>query len=614
MPTRALRVGCRDGASQTEQLEGPRHVGAVDFAWAGSTDGDQTVLGVGPLAGTNVPGASGLVLAGRSPLWDGFHVTSLSGAGTTLAGIGIDLVALEGKAPEPSMLLIQGRRGATRVVVSPLDPEHLWQGTHDGDGVHALLGHLLQRHQDDAPRVQVMACGPAAARTSFGCLCVAGVERGACHPVHGWVSRGGYGSRLFQAHHLCAMVITGDDVAAGTRRGTEGSGLDRFSPDMTARELEAAVNIDFNPRLKSWGALGARLSAVRQRLLWFNSSSIYLDHEQRDALYHRGLRDHYLARLIDEIGGRGTRHTCGEPCALACKRVVSGQLKEEDSHVALGPQLGVLDPGAADEIVSHCRMLGFDCLSAGAAIAWLMERLHLGLLEPGFLGARAQPRWSPVDFDPVEDSLHNARLGRDLAEAILFAPWAAPLRGGLRAGSLAAGGASSPLAVYIANGERGEAPCAPYWAPGFYTPMPISGEHHPYYGIDFVPPRVLGRKSAQRMTAELMLQNSGVCRLHRGWAESLLSELVGRPAGGGADWAAHHRQLARQIFRGRRARFWETARVVDIIATFLRDYQFDAAPDAELDRWVRRFREDRASAARAYWSEINAGLEEVLGS
>ena len=78
--------------------------------------------------------------------------------------------------------------------------------------------------------------------------------------------------------------------------------------------------------------------------------------------------------------------------------------------------------------------------------------------------------------------------------------------------------------------------------------------------------------------------------------------------------AAHHRDLARRIFRRRKARFWETERVIEIIATYLQDYQHDAAPDGELDRWVRRFREDRASAARAYWSEINAGLEELLGS
>jgi len=80
------------------------------------------------------------------------------------------------------------------------------------------------------------------------------------------------------------------------------------------------------------------------------------------------------------------------------------------------------------------------------------------------------------------------------------------------------------------------------------------------------------------------------------------------------DWAAHHHALARKIHRKRKARFWETERVIDIIASFLQNYQFSAAPDEFLDRWVSRFREDKASAARAYWSEINAGMEEIFGS
>ena len=54
--------------------------------------------------------------------------------------------------------------------------------------------------------------------------------------------------------------------------------------------------------------------------------------------------------------------------------------------------------------------------------------------------------------------------------------------------------------------------------------------------------------------------------------------------------------------------------VIDIIASFMQNYQFNAAPDEFLDRWVSRFREDKASAARAYWSEINAGMEEIFGS
>jgi glyceraldehyde-3-phosphate dehydrogenase (ferredoxin) len=116
------------------------------------------------------------------------------------------------------------------------------------------------------------------------------------------------------------------------------------------------------------------------------------------------------------------------------------------------------------------------------------------------------------------------------------------------------------------------------------------------------------------MAAELMLQNLGLCRLHRGWGEETLPYLVNQVQGTSVDWATYHRDLAHRIFRRRKARTWETERSIDLVACFLQVYQYDGAPDAELDRWVRRFHEDRASAARAFWSEINSGMEEILGS
>jgi glyceraldehyde-3-phosphate dehydrogenase (ferredoxin) len=614
---RALLISCTDGSHDLADLEAPHYVGPIEYAWTHRSQDDPTVLGIGPLAGTCVPGASGLVAAGRSLLWDGFHATSLAGGGRALAGLGCSLLVLRGRASGPSALVIRRLKGRYTVELVPLDPEPLWKGTHDGEGVHALLQHLLHKHAEELANMQVLATGPAAARTRFGSLCSGVSDSGAVQAPQGWFRRGGVGSRLLQVHQICAVVL-GSDLTRDDLQTTglvEGQFLDRFAPEMSLEELEQKVRYEFNPRLKAWGALGAALSAVRQRVLWFNGTSVYLTAEQRGDLYHTVLRDHYLEGFTGNEAKQEEAHqTCGEACPLPCRSVLGGRLKEVEPYVSLGPQIGVLDPAAADQVVAHCETLGFDALTLGGIIAWQMERLDRGLVEPGFLGLRARPRWPAEGFAPVEDSKHNAQLARDLTEGLLFAEWGKDLRDGLRAGARAAGPPSAPLAVYNANGDHGELAPRPYWAPGFYTPMPIPGESHQYYGIDFVPPRVLGRKSGQRMVAELMLQNFGVCRLHRGWAEEQFGDLVNAHQRTTTDWVSHHRDLARRIFRRRKARFWETDRVIEIISSYLQDYQHDAAPDAELDRWVRRFREDRASAARAYWSEINAGLEELLGS
>ena len=47
-----------------------------------------------------------------------------------------------------------------------------------------------------------------------------------------------------------------------------------------------------------------------------------------------------------------------------------------------------------------------------------------------------------------------------------------------------------------------------------------------YYGKVFLPPRELGRKNADRFQKELILDNLGMCRFHRGWAEEMIPEIM----------------------------------------------------------------------------------------
>jgi aldehyde:ferredoxin oxidoreductase len=644
---KALHITCPDGGHDLVTIESPSYLGPVEYAWGARNDNDPTVLGIGPLAGASVPGASGLVVAGRSLLWDGFHASCLPGAGLTLAAMdGVSLIGLRGRAPRPSVLAIDATGERIAVRLHPLDPTPLWQGSrrpadgsrrpatdsrgadslsalagagpkaHDDGGVVALVHHIA--HSYDAPldHLQVLGVGPAAAQTRFGGICSVRWEDGQMLPVKGWLRRGGLGSRLFQVHHLCGVLMVASESSAARRSEQQDGGLlFGFRPGMTTDELGERVRFRFNPRVLAWGDLGATLWALRQRLLWFNGTSIHLPSKVRDDLYHSALRDHFLRQMLDPLSAPETHLTCGEDCPLACKTVVEGRQRDAETCVAFGPQLGVLDPAAVDSLSRHCETLGLDSLTTGAALAWLMERMDRNMLEPASVGLGShRPRWSAAGFDPGADSEINSRLARYLVDGLLSAEWGEPLRSGIRHGVRAAGEEEAALASYIANGDSGEMAILPHWAPGFYTPMPISGEYLQYYGVEFVPPRVLGRKSAQRMVAELMLQNFGFCRLHRGWAEELAADLINRQLRTNTDWHTRHRDLAKRVFRRRKARFWETSRVTDIIATYLQDYQHDAAPDAELDRWVRRFAEDRASAARAYWSEVNAGMEEILGS
>jgi glyceraldehyde-3-phosphate dehydrogenase (ferredoxin) len=597
-------------------VESPHFLGPVEFAWGSRDENDPTILGAGPLAGLPVPGANALIIAGRSLLWDGFYSTRMEGGGALLGALGCPLISLRGRAARPSVLVITRQQGEVQVRVDPLEPEPLWQGTHDGEGLFALLFAIAARYEREMDHLRILAVGPAAERTRFGAIGSVGVEGGVRSPHVCWFRRGGFGSRLYQVHRLCGVVF-GDATGRGetaAQRESDGGSFDRFRRDMSLEELGEVVNFEWNPKQLAAGELGATLQALRDRVLWFNASSIYLSVEERGDLYRRAIRDHYLTHVLESSPGSDQHVGCGGRGSLQRCTLSEARSREFEPSAALGPQLGIAHPPAMDRLIRHCESLGLDTNAASGILGWLMERLSGGLEDPLELGLRSRPRWSARDFDPVSDSVHNAEIAQTLASGLLFAPWGAPLRQGLRVASRATPAASSSMAVYIANGESGEIVPNPSWASGFYAPMPISGEFFSYYGLDFLPPRVLGRKSAQRMIAELMLQNFGVCRFHRGWAEALFPELVNQRHGMTIDWVAHHRGLARRIYRRRKVRFWETERVVDIIASYLKIYQYETAPDAELDRWVRRFRENKASAARAFWSEINAGLEEIFGA
>jgi glyceraldehyde-3-phosphate dehydrogenase (ferredoxin) len=602
----ALHVDLADGHHDIVELESPHFMGPLAYGWDIRSHDDPTVLGTGPLVGRGVPGADALVMAASSPLWDGFLPSLMEGAGPALRALGFGLLALRGRAPQPSVLSLRRRAGQLEVTLHPLDPASLWK-----EGGLPLLLERAAALAGEAPYLRLLGVGPAAAATRAGSIGSVLLRNGRPAPGRRFFARGGFGSRLFNLHGLCAVAIGGDEPAAA-----DPVAGDRFHPGMSQAELEAAVYFQFSPHLRSWGSLGQRFLVLRGRTLWFNSSSVLLSEEEREELFSSALLPHLLLPARRELEARKGEEPCqcGEDCPIGGGVASPARQRSFEAYAALGPQLGVVRLDAVDKLCDRCELLGLDPVAAGGTLGWLMERLHRGLVEPGALWVSDRPRWTAKGFDGEGDSLHNARLAGQLLDGWMAAPWGEPLREGLRAGARAAGGPSAALAVYNANGEEGELVPVPYWAPGIYTPMPVAGGWHPYHGLEFVPPRVLGRKSAQRLGAELGLQNFGVCCVHRGWAEDLVPDLTNQVYGTSSDWPAVHRQLAHRLFHRRKARFWETERMIDVIACFLQSYQFDHAPDAELDRWVRRFREDRASAARAFWSEVNAGLEEILGT
>lgn len=131
--------------------------------------------------------------------------------------------------------------------------------------------------------------------------------------------------------------------------------------------------------------------------------------------------------------------------------------------------------------------------------------------------------------------------------------------------------------------------------------------------MTFFPPRELGRKCAERMRKELVLDNLGVCRFHRGWAVELLPEVIGSLYNCSEKFLRSIDVLASRLHSRNSPIFWESTRNIDYLHTFLlRKQDIDHDPHPELSHWLARFAEDKTEAARDFWYELLKGIDENL--
>jgi glyceraldehyde-3-phosphate dehydrogenase (ferredoxin) len=167
--------------------------------------------------------------------------------------------------------------------------------------------------------------------------------------------------------------------------------------------------------------------------------------------------------------------------------------------------------------------------------------------------------------------------------------------------------------VYTAFARKGWMVPNQYWTPGVLSPMAIMGKYYMHYGSEFFPPRELGRKNAERMKKELILDNLGMCRFHRGWAEEMLSEIVESLYGMKTKFLNQISITASRINSRNSSIFWEGARNIDFVHTFLkRKRDVESVKDVDLDTWIDHFEKDRGEAALSFWYEMHKGIQESL--
>ncbi len=576
-------------------------------------------IGTGLLAGSIFPGSNRLIFTGFSPCWGGFFISSMGGAGLVFDNLGINMLSIVGKAATPSVLHLNRKHGEEiQVEVQPLDIQKVWQ--EGRRGVYSLMDYTLNRYGESySTDPRILATGPASQATDFGAICSVPIRKGELTFVDTWAGRGGFGTKLFREHGIAAIIYGGTfiDEDFRDRNVADQWFVDKYQMKLSAKDMEVTTKYRFDPKFETGGTFGVNYASLGGSMFSFNYKSIYMDESERLEIHDKFVINHYLKQFNQETIIPKKQKNCGEPCVAVCKKMHGKFKKDYEPYQTMGPLSGIFDQRAAEKLNHHADIYGFDAISVGGVLSWLMECLSEKNLTPRELGVKNIPVFSVKDFDVVSSSMHNADIGVALLDSIIekrgILDFSEGARKFARRLSRQKGKKILDSFVYTAYARKGWMVPNQYWTPGVLSPMVIMGKYYMYYGQDFITPRELGKRGAERLRGELIMDNLGICRFHRNWAEEMMPEIIDSLYGLKQQFIENSHITASRINSRNSSIFWESDRNIDIVYTFLkRKHILENINDTELIKWMNFFEKNKHEAALSFWYEMHKGIQESL--
>ena len=602
-------------------------------------------FGAGQLAGSKPYGFHRLIFAARSPLWNGFFISSMGGAALPLYHAGVDYVAVEGRSEDYLIAAIKGAGdGAIETrfeEISEQDLKDIFHGYGGKRGWYALQQYTYEKFNElflDENKYmdfRILTAGPASLNTNFGAIGSTVIRNGKFRVgVDDWAGRGGMGSLMAQAHRTVAIAYGGiydgktfteniKDIKVVNKIFQE-----EFQEKYTEYVIRAGTKYRYDPHVKSSGTFGVNMSVLGEWLLSFNWESVNLSENERKSLYAL-VKNHYLKQFNEEIVKPRTFATCGEPCPLTCKKIYHEHKKDYEPYEAMGPNSGIFDQRAAEKVVKEVEVMGFDAIEFGNVGSWILECIHKRLLRKDELGLE-----DDVEFDPrnyrIEFSQANAKALIKLADIVAYCEGiGAILAKGVRVAAKeldgrfadrvrSLGNTFVDCTLYIPYGETGCISPTQYWVPGVFVPLPIQGKYLTDYCINSLPPGELGKSCAERAIREMYSEEMGICRFHRCWSERTVETLLRSGRGIDLNLYEHCRSLIQKIMEyDQKANhypvFWETKKTKNVIRRYLAEIKKKMAPENEqLGHWIEKFNENTEQAAKEYWEETLEGYEEII--
>jgi len=302
----------------------------------------------GPFAGLKLSGASRNSVAGRSPLTGCWGDSSCGGFfAPELRYAGYDGILITGKAPNPSMLVIEDDRAEI------VDAEEYW-----GKGIEEVTRLIKERYSKTH---RSLVIGPAGENLVKYAMIL--------NEGHHAFGRAGFGA-IMGSKNVKAIVVKAKN------RSMTLADPERYEP--LRKELNTKIKEALASDVMHENGTAANLEggAVTGDVPIRNFTSNFWE-EMGEALTGSTLTERFLTK----------RAACAF-CAIACKRVVEvkegpfavpeGPGPEYETIVALGSLIGSMDLAATCKAGRVCNDLGLDTISAGGAIAWAMEAFELG--------------------------------------------------------------------------------------------------------------------------------------------------------------------------------------------------------------------------------------------
>jgi len=625
IPQKVIYINASDGSFRVEDVKDEEVIGPLDFAYKYAYPEDKFFFGMGPLAGSIIPGSRRMIFCGKSPQWDNFYISTMGGAAQIFFHLNLNYVVIEGACKDYSVLKLKYEKEKLSISFEPVKVKKIWKDYKGKAGFYALQDYVYEKYHveyancvDEFGKLRILAVGPASLNTNMGAIGSAYVTPDGPGPVDCWAGRGGIGSKLLQKHKIAAIVYGGDykSTELHNREEINKYFMDKYNQDMLKKDMEETIKYRYDPDCKSGGTLGVNFTTTRKWLFSFNCSSIYLTDAMRIELHHRLIACHYLKQFNEETINKKMFKTCGEACPVACKKMHDIYKKDYEPYQALGPNSGIFDQRAAEKLNHHADAMGFDAIQIGGLVSWFMECLDKGLLKKEDFGLTLMTKWDWKNFDVVNDSMSNAELGVEIINMVLSPGYNKIFKDSIREAAKKLDAKyktkTKDLAVYNAYGANGCMVPNQYWALGLFSPMPIMGKYFQYYKNEVINPYELGKTNVERMIKEFYSDNGGFCRFHRGWVEELLPEIINKHFSMNINFFSHHKKLAQKINHNNKSVFWESERVIDIVREFFRASLGDKPDNKDAKEWLARFENDKKKAAKECWDEIVRGINDAL--